>query len=141
MSLVNSMFRSNRTFCFSHNQTTYSVAFFVTAWLIIVEGSGSTENSGTVELSRCLGTKFRIYIVNVYIYIFFFQECLLAEHMMVRFTSEHLEDSLSNLGREVRLTDVAVWLTGPVTLYCTRCMVNLSAMTAITLWSTLLWIC
>ena len=31
------MFRSNRTFCFSRNQTTYSVAFLVTAWLVIVE--------------------------------------------------------------------------------------------------------
>ena len=38
MSLVNIMFRSNRTFCFSQNQTTYSVAFLVTAWLVIVEG-------------------------------------------------------------------------------------------------------
>ena len=38
MSLVNIMFCSNRTFCFSQNQTIYSVAFLVTAWLVIVEG-------------------------------------------------------------------------------------------------------
>ena len=36
MSLVNIMFPSNRIFCFSQNQTTYSVAFLVTAWLVIV---------------------------------------------------------------------------------------------------------
>ena len=34
------MSRSDRTFCFSQNQTTYSVAFLVTAWLVIVEGFG-----------------------------------------------------------------------------------------------------
>ena len=38
MSLVNIMFRSNRIFCFSENQITYSAAFLVTAWLVIVEG-------------------------------------------------------------------------------------------------------
>ena len=38
MSLVNIMFRSNRTFCFSQNHITYSVACLVTAWLVIVEG-------------------------------------------------------------------------------------------------------
>ena len=38
MSLVNIISRSNSTFCFSQNQTTYSVAFLVTAWLVIVEG-------------------------------------------------------------------------------------------------------
>ena len=36
MSLVNIMFCSNRTFCFSQNQTTYSVACLVTAWLVII---------------------------------------------------------------------------------------------------------
>ena len=35
---VNIMFRSNSTFCFSKNQTTYSVACLVIAWLVIVEG-------------------------------------------------------------------------------------------------------
>ena len=44
MLLVNIMFRSNRNFCFSQNQTTYSVAFLVTAWLLIVEGFGYIQN-------------------------------------------------------------------------------------------------
>ena len=39
MSLISIISRSNITFCFSQNQTTYSVACLVTAWLvIIVEG-------------------------------------------------------------------------------------------------------
>ena len=41
------MFRSNRTFCLSQNQTTYSVAFLVIAWLVIVEGFGKGNISGT----------------------------------------------------------------------------------------------
>ena len=45
MSLVNIMFRSNRTFRFSQNQTTYSVAFSVAAWLVIVEGFVKTHDS------------------------------------------------------------------------------------------------
>ena len=43
MSLVNIMFRSNRTYCFSQNQTIYSVAFLITAWLVIVEGFGTAH--------------------------------------------------------------------------------------------------
>ena len=48
MSLVNIMFRSNRTFCFSQNQTTYSVALLITAWLVIVEAFGFMD-SGVVD--------------------------------------------------------------------------------------------
>ena len=35
-------------FCFSQNQITYSVAFLVTAWLVIVEGFGSCHGNGCI---------------------------------------------------------------------------------------------
>ena len=41
MSLINITFRSNRTFSFSQNHTTYSVDFLVTAWLVIVDSFAS----------------------------------------------------------------------------------------------------
>ena len=58
MSLFNIMFRSNRTFCFSQNQTTYSVAFLVTAWLVIVEGFDQADNNEKEEHLMCVLSEF-----------------------------------------------------------------------------------